>query len=561
MSFVSIGAKQKPVLDESSFQQLLAAAYVVQKHNDSLWANIPQLDTAQVLSEIAEMQTAAHAGRLDLHVGAKLITEHLLQMVAATGVSLSLINDGFLDCVAESGVPAKVPGSSIASHSLVATERLKSGEVFDSGDSPRDIRLDAAMCSRVGVGSLIAAPVVRFGQLSGLIEVRWARSHAFNETGLLASRLMASMVAGILERQVAPTKQVLTEVAKSEPVIVSELRADPMRAATQVPAESSTVEGSEPEFSENRVEIVQPPVLEPQAAQTPVVATANAGSHSTETQVPETVVEAPVETSVDEIPAQQNSAEVADTAAPSCRVCGRRFGADEAFCGHCSMPRAAANPLDEMQSKWASLWFIQKAQGALTEKEAETERDDSAAVTTRAAECGQKNASHDYASTAVDEAPVLQPRAAEASAADLKDHFSYFEPAQFERNAATETEFWERAAAVAAGSKSFLRKLRAKDIALVVIAAALTFGVVSAWPSSTGKLTWFGSMVVRLGLARHSVPSYAGNPAINVWVDEQTSLYYCPGADLYGKTSAGHFATQLEAEQAQFHSASGLVCE
>jgi len=216
------------------------------------------------------------------------------------------------------------------------------------------------------------------------------------------------------------------------------------------------------------------------------------------------------------------------------------------------MPRGAPDPSPELQSKWASMWFMQKAQGTMLEGEEET-------TSTIAASPQPVSEPLELVPT---EARVEQmPNPLPAPIAEVKEHFSYFEPLPVEHDAASETEFWERAAAAADASKSFLKRLRAKDVALAVVAIVLTFGVVSAWPSSTGKLTWFGSMVVRLGLARHAVPTYAGNPAVNVWVDEQTSLYYCPGADLYGNTPAGHFATQLEAEQAQLQPASGLVCQ
>jgi glucuronate isomerase len=48
----STGAKHKLLLDETGFEQLLAAAYVLQQHNDGLRAQAQQLDTTGVLSKI-----------------------------------------------------------------------------------------------------------------------------------------------------------------------------------------------------------------------------------------------------------------------------------------------------------------------------------------------------------------------------------------------------------------------------------------------------------------------------------------------------------------------------
>jgi hypothetical protein len=40
-----------------------------------------------------------------------------------------------------------------------------------------------------------------------------------------------------------------------------------------------------------------------------------------------------------------------------------------------------------------------------------------------------------------------------------------------------------------------------------------------------------------------------------------TALYYCPGADLYGKTPGGKFTSQQDAQQDQFEPANRKACE
>jgi len=198
----STGAKQQPALDETSFQQLLSAAYVVQQHNEDRRGRDSDSGTSQVLSVIAEIQSLIRTGNLNIAAAAALISDRLLALSNASGVSISLITDGYLDCVAEAGIPAKVPGSCVSSHSLVATERLKAGNVFESDNSQTDMRLDIQLCRSVGVGSLVAAPVHRFGEIAGLVEVRWSRPVAFGESELRTCRLMAGLVSGTLERSV-----------------------------------------------------------------------------------------------------------------------------------------------------------------------------------------------------------------------------------------------------------------------------------------------------------------------------------------------------------------------
>ena len=509
MRFESLSAKQKPALDESSFQQLLAAAYVVQKHNDSLRADNPQLDTTRVLAEMAEMQSLALAGELDLAASAKLISDRLLKLVAAAGVSISVVSNGYLDCIAESGTPAKVPGSSIASHSLIATERLKAGEIFGSDDAQRDMRLDGALCVRLGIGSLLAAPLFRFGEIAGLVEIRWAWANGFRESDIGACKLMAGLATGMLERDASAMKELPKQAAQPAPAAVTEPCNEPAPINEEPPADAKTAVEEKPE-AKNIVVSTEP------------------------------------------------SAPSVGATLQSCRVCGRPLGADEAFCGYCSMPRFSAASSNELQSKWASLWFLQRAQDTLQEREPP--------AMSLAVEM-PRNVETDLAETSSPVPEASDPVPDSPGSLPLPDnsHFSYFEPTEAERGAALleELDDFDYVSPVTRAARAVRDRLRMKDILLIVVAATLAFGVVSAWPSSSGKPTWFQSMLVRLGWAQTTAhePAYLGNPEANVWVDAHTALYYCSGSDLYGKTPEGHFATQREAQQQHFEPAAGLACQ
>ena len=68
-------------------------------------------------------------------------------------------------------------------------------------------------------------------------------------------------------------------------------------------------------------------------------------------------------------------------------------------------------------------------------------------------------------------------------------------------------------------------------------------------------------MLINLGLAEAPEPvEYKGNPDTQVWVDLQTALYYCPGADLYGKTPKGRYSSQRDAQLDSFEPALRKAC-
>jgi hypothetical protein len=113
-------------------------------------------------------------------------------------------------------------------------------------------------------------------------------------------------------------------------------------------------------------------------------------------------------------------------------------------------------------------------------------------------------------------------------------------------------------------------------IAVILVFCVIRWGIWSGHSvSATGNsvaaaghhkpaadLSLFDRMLINLGLAEAPpAPEYKGNPNTQVWVDFQTALYYCPGADFYGKTPKGKLSTQREAQLDQFEPASRKACD
>ena len=484
----STGAKQGPALDEKSFQQLLAAAYIVQQHNDTPARKGSPLDTGRILSEIAEIQSLIRAAEMDIPAACHLVADRLLKMTQAHGVTISLITNGYLDCVAESGVAVNIPGSCISSHSLVATEKLKAGGPFESANARNDLCLEVGLCEKLGVGSLVSAPIERFGELAGLIEVRWDHDRTSLDGDLRACRLMAGLASGMLERNARLQQK-------------------------QVP-EHPTLAPASPETKREKISTAELPELPADAPSVEVKA------------------DAPVEPAAPEPKLEPFDAEDSTV----CRVCGNPFRGDESFCGICSLPRVAASPAEDLQSKWASLWYMQKAKGALQEAPAPPPVDEPTAAE-------------------VEQVPVVEQLLEIANRRDATpvpqahtDLDLLYEP-EPDRFA------WLRSIAKI--------KVRVRDVVLVTVALVLAGAVVSAWPKSNAQLTWFQALAIRYGLVHPSnAPNvvYQGNADVLVWVDVHTALYYCDGSDLYGKTPDGQFMTQHDAQSTRAESASQTPC-
>lgn len=80
-------------------------------------------------------------------------------------------------------------------------------------------------------------------------------------------------------------------------------------------------------------------------------------------------------------------------------------------------------------------------------------------------------------------------------------------------------------------------------------------------PAPDADISTFDKLLISLGLADPpDPPENKGNPDTQVWVDLRSAMYYCPGADLYGKTPQGKYSSQRDAQLGQFEPAYHKAC-
>ena len=345
MTLPATGARQKPALDENSFQQLLAAAYTLQEHNEgSLSSKRPRRDPAKIFAEITKTRTRILVDDHDFPSALALVSDCLRSLTSSEGTSICLVNDGYLSCVACSGTAAKVPGGAVASNSLVATERLRNGRAFQSANARSDIRLEPSMCVELQIGSLLAVPIERNKQVAGLIELRWNDADAFDELDEHTCELAIGLIGELLDREFGPVGAAAPTIDEPE---VAKQSQDPHPVSPQ---------NGETRMGHPILKPVMPRFeglleeLRHDAASLP------------ESDLPACSVSSPVP--VSEVSPGDR--------ANNCRVCGHALNGKDDFCGNCGM--LAHSTDDGMQSKWASLWFMQQAEKAVGSEQNRRER-------------------------------------------------------------------------------------------------------------------------------------------------------------------------------------------
>lgn len=601
--------KNKPVLDERTFDKLLRAAYVLQEHNRKMRkleeptetqsaglheqeqqsaTQAPLLaskleseensrsegDYTLTLAEIVEAQRQIQVRHLELDKAMALIAEKVARIASATGAAIGILKEKVVRYRAAAGPPALPVGSEVPIAKAICAASVRTGQVIRSDDVNTEVLFDPEPCRQRGILSLLAVPIYYDDDIVGALELYFDRIHGYAEQDIHTCQLMAGLVTEAIGRD------------------------GELKLKKSMAAERSTMLAA--------IEKLQPELA------------ALAENHPA--------------------PAARTDMSPGVVAAekPPCWKCGSKLVGEEQFCGKCGAPRVTDN--DEspgMQSKLSSAWHMQKTRReTLTDESAGEDspaRETGLPVASYATSEGEDNLQEKESFTRVAEAapfslPELEesepteesePRFDQPFRANADDDDSIAESApsgpqldQEKDNAevpsdtlvkAQEEEQQEIVWGSAAKAREFLESLSGTDspsaltrfwrsrrgdfylgVAVILIVVVIRWGIWSSHsvgatgsgaavsgsatrhkqPAPDADLSVFDKLLIGLGMADPpEAPEYKGNPEIQVWVDLHTALYYCPGSDLYSKTSKGKLESQREAQLDQFEPAYRKPCD
>jgi hypothetical protein len=591
--------QRKPLLDEASFQQLLSAAYVLQEHNDRLRAKEFQAGFAENLSAIVETQKLIQTLQLDLAAAAELVAERVQKITHASGAAIGIIEKGQLFYRAVTGSATIDAGTRLAPDSALSADCLSKGSALNYPDVSTAVHGRDEIFRARDVKAFIAVPVYHAGQVAGVLELRFARAHAFREADLRAAELMAGLLS---EAMVTAARMKWKEALASE-------RQSMLEALERIKPQLERL-GSDSIGLEE-------------------VATANPVSPAD--------------------PGTKNREPLAPRVASSCSACGSDFFDDsESFCGICGTARTMAsakldggtgpvpNRIDppwltpyaqETPSNGNSVGNVLRVESTAAKQTlpAQPVTSGSKATESRSAalrEIDSMPAMETASATSVAPSDPFQVPAVGSTDAlrivpaemvpghvipadTVSANMAVFEllpeytlPAAlvptdptrpdgriqpYPWGSARKAQQWLETVKGHRAQWLAEQWQRRRANIYVVLAAVILLLVISGWgirpagttaagnaaPAAAGQhqapptpqLTLFEKLLVNLGLAEPPpAPVYMGNPETQVWVDVHTALYYCPGSDLYGKTADGKFTSQKDAQQDQFEPANRKAC-
>jgi hypothetical protein len=533
---VTSAMKTRTQLNERSFEELLAAAYLLQQRREPIPFPArpePALNEAERLAAIAEAQAKVHSGQLQLQEQLQLVAERAQRITGGAGAAIWLLRGSQVLCqLACGGLSASV-GQRVSRVGSRLTGTLRDGAVLRCADAKSDPRMRYDALPSAAEGSLLAVPIHFEGRVQGALEVTFAQAWGFQDTDVRTCQILSGLVS---EAVALAAGQEQMEFLHSERATLLDAldRLQPHLSKLLDSVDGSSADGSSTVASripgrieghfEEAEETPSAPMAFPPAPTGPTHGLARLGKYLLDQQ--------------EQGMAASKGLEHDSVTKPGSREVHTALNLSVSSHSVTGPSRAQSVPPAEQdfESYAFDIPELELEAQPYSEPYAQT-HDESALETVRPSSSVLTPADEPWLHAAPESLAAEQPPAATPG-------------------------FWRSHAA---------------DVCLaasaVILAASLTWAL---WPhpnqkkpaaqqaaAAEPKLSVFEELLVSMGLAEAppAPAAYTGSPATRVWVDINSALYYCPGAEPYGKTPKGKFLTQREAQDEQFQPARGQPCD
>jgi hypothetical protein len=166
---------------------------------------VPQPDRSGLLAAVDAVRREIREVGDDVDVVLQLVTDRALTLTGASGAALAFLTDDKMICRARAGEPAPPLGAPVNVREGLSGECVRTDLLVSCEDTENDPRVDPELCRELGIGSMMAAPIVSYLRVVGLLEVFSPHPHGF-----------AKVHEAVLDRLVEIIPQAYRENTQSE---------------------------------------------------------------------------------------------------------------------------------------------------------------------------------------------------------------------------------------------------------------------------------------------------------------------------------------------------------
>jgi PAS domain S-box-containing protein len=177
------------------------------------------------LHAIVQTQQEISALELDSDAITSAIVERAQRLAGGDGAAVQWFEGHESVYHFASGIAARHIGLRLDRASSLTGVSALLGEAVYAADTETDPRVDAAACRRIGMRSLICAPLYRAGDIRGALTVMAARPNAFDELAVETTRLMAEFVSTAIRNSTElETRRQLVEQLRTQAQVVENMQ-------------------------------------------------------------------------------------------------------------------------------------------------------------------------------------------------------------------------------------------------------------------------------------------------------------------------------------------------
>ena len=182
-----------PVRETEDHVPVSFATHAPSRHHVRTQFEVPSLSCVVPKFDI-------HPAELDLEPAINVIAERAQTLTGATGAAIALRNGDEIVCRARSGRTAPDVGMRLQTDSGISADCVRTGEVVLCHDAEMNPQVDLAACRRLGVRSILAAPLRHFRRTLGVFEVLSGVPHAFDNGDVATMQMLSSMMVAAISR-------------------------------------------------------------------------------------------------------------------------------------------------------------------------------------------------------------------------------------------------------------------------------------------------------------------------------------------------------------------------
>lgn len=155
----------------------------------------PVSDVDQIARKLAPFASGEVAHDLALDLVLNEAVEQARKATGATGAAIALIRDGEMICRATTGKNAPDLGVRVDMTSGLPAASLITGKVQQCSDTEQGGLVNAEVCRRLGVRSMVIAPLVNGSGAFGILQVFSSEPHVFGEHEIETLEILAKKIA------------------------------------------------------------------------------------------------------------------------------------------------------------------------------------------------------------------------------------------------------------------------------------------------------------------------------------------------------------------------------